>query len=191
MNWETYVSIGDSITKGARTYLGYPEKTANQLKEKLKSNWNVINISENGNTTIDIVRLIDRYYNYLAEIKPGITTILIGTNDVKNGTSAEDFEIAYEALVLKARLFTQKNNVILIEIPEFTEGVSYPYNYGMNDKVRTFNTKIKQLAESYNQRSFRFMLDERDFSDGVHLNEHGVANCATQLSFLILKDKGV
>ncbi len=84
MNWETYISIGDSITKGARTYLSYPERTVYGLKQKLNKDWNLINISENGFTVIDILRYIDKHYSNISNQQAGLTTILIGTNDAKN-----------------------------------------------------------------------------------------------------------
>ena len=90
MNWETYISIGDSITKGARTYLSYPEKVASGLKNNLNKNWNLINISENGYNVIDVLRLIDKNYNAITNQLSGISTILIGTNDAKNNTSLQD-----------------------------------------------------------------------------------------------------
>ena len=191
MNWETYISIGDSITKGARTYLSYPEKIAYGLKQNLDKNWNLINISENGHTVIDILRLIDKNYNSVSSHLSGITTILLGTNDVKNNTSPIDFRIAFDLLVLKAKLITQKGNVILIEIPNFPKGIVYPYNFQMNDNIDLFNTIIKKIAEEHALRTFKFTLNESDFFDGVHLSEQGVDNCSSQLLEFILEDKGM
>jgi lysophospholipase L1-like esterase len=191
MNWETYISIGDSISKGARTYLGYPEKIAHSLKQKLGKDWNIINISENGYTVVDVLRLIDSSYSNISNQMSGITTILIGTNDAKNNTSPVDFEIAYNLLVLKAKLFTQNGNVILINIPKFPVGVMYPYGYDMNELIDQFNSIIRNIAEEHGIRVFEFQLDKEDFFDGVHLNELGVTKCASQLIDFILRDKGM
>jgi len=191
MNWETYISIGDSITGGARTYLSYPEKIASGLKQNLNKSWNLINISENGHNVIDVLRLIDKNYNSISSQLSGITTILVGTNDAKNNTSVTDFRIAYDLLVLKAKLFTQKENVILIEIPNFPKGIMYPYNYQMNDRIDIFNTVIKDIAKDQNLRTFKFALKEGDLFDGVHLSEQGVDNCSSQLLGFILGDKGI
>lgn len=191
MNWETYISIGDSITRGARTYISYPEKVTNALKQRLNKNWNLINISENGFTVIDIIRLIDKNYSTISNQLSGITTILLGTNDVKNKTNSMDFRIAYDLLVLKAQLFTQKGNVILIEIPNFPKGIMYPYNFQMNVVIDEFNSIIKDVAKEHNLRTFNFTLAQDDFFDGVHLNTKGVENCGAQLVDFILKDKGI
>ncbi len=191
MNWETYIALGDSITFGARTYLSYPERIGSNLKNTLTKDWNVINISQNGFRVIDLIRLLDKDYAYLSGIKAGVTTILIGTNDAKTGTSEDDFKLVYDLLVLKAKLFTQNGNVILIEIPEFPVGIMYPYNFEMNGSISVFNGVIRDLAASHGIRSFRFQLDACDFTDGVHLNNSGVAACSGQLSDFILKDKGI
>lgn len=191
MNWETYISIGDSITLGARTYMSYPEKIAHSLKQVLKKDWNIINISENGYRVIDILRLIDRSYGNIVTQLSGITTILIGTNDAKDKTNVIDFRIAYNLLVLKAKLFTQKGNVILIKIPKFPVGIMYPYNYKMNDLIDNFNSIIHETGEEHGIRIFEFILEKDDFFDGVHLSEQGVDNCASQLLEFILHDKGM
>lgn len=191
MNWETYISIGDSITKGARTYLSYPEKTVYGLKKELKKNWNLINISENGYTAIDTIRQIDKNFSFISNQQAGITSILIGTNDIKNNTRELDFEIAYDLLVLKAKLITQKGNLILIEIPKFPKGIMYPYKFEMNEKISIYNKIIRNIADNHNVRTFSFKLKESDFYDGVHLNDKGVSNCSSQLLKYILMDKGI
>ncbi|MCD4679330.1 MAG: SGNH/GDSL hydrolase family protein [Bacteroidales bacterium] len=190
MNWETYIAIGDSITKGARTYLGYPEKTAYLLKQELKKDWNVINISENGSKAIDIVRLFDKELANISFCNPGIATILIGTNDVKENTNPSEFKIAYNLLVLKVLLITQKNNVILIKIPKFPQGVMYPYNFKMNDTIDIFNSIIEEISIEFKIRLLQFELNQEGFFDGVHLNNQGINNSASQLLKFILRDKG-
>jgi len=191
MNWETYISIGDSITKGARTYLSYPEKSACILKKQLNKQWDLINISENGFTTIDMLKYIDKHYRDLSNKQAGITTILLGTNDIKNKTELSDFSICYELLVCKAKLFTQKNNVLLIEIPNFPKGIMYPYNFEMNTQVDIYNKRIKEIAAENQLNTLKFQLDENDFFDGVHLNDSGVSKCSHQLTSYILFQKGI
>lgn len=41
MNWETLLCMGDSITIGSRSYLGYPEYAGHYLSTETNKKWNV------------------------------------------------------------------------------------------------------------------------------------------------------
>jgi lysophospholipase L1-like esterase len=191
MNWETLLCLGDSITFGARSYLGYPEMCGHILEERLDKQWNVVNHATNGFTTIDLVRSLNTHQVTYKQIFPSLITILIGTNDIKNSTSATDFTIAYRQLLVKAGLFAVNNNVVLIKIPHFTNKVFYPYHFDMNRTVSVFNDIIEDLAQEAGLRTFTLQLDDDDFFDGVHFNAKGSQNAAMQLAGFILKDKGI
>src|SRR5436190_23929773 len=104
MNWETLLSLGDSITFGARSYLGYPEICGDILGKKLDKNWHVINHSTNGFTTINLVRSLNSEMESYKNCYPSIITVMIGTNDIKMNVSIENFKIAYKQLITKLRL---------------------------------------------------------------------------------------
>lgn len=191
MNWETYIAFGDSITIGARTYLGYPELVGNKLSDRLNKQWNVINHSVSGFKAIDLARHIDKHFSSLQEHKSSITSILIGTNDVKEKTTVEDFKIALNQIIIKTKLLTTNKNVILFLIPEFHKGIMYPYSIEMNETISVFNKAINQLAQNHDLRLLELNHTEKDFLDGVHLNRSGIENFSDQISKYILKDKGV
>ncbi len=191
MNWETYIAFGDSITIGARTYLGYPELTGNVLKKNLSKEWNVINHSVSGFKAIDLARYIDKYFFILKDQKASVSTILIGTNDIKENTDANDFKIALDQIILKAKLLTENKNVILLSLPVFPKGIMYPYSIGMNQNILFFNSIISEKALEHKIRTLTLDLLETDFTDGVHLNRSGVESVSNQLAKYILKDKGV
>ena len=191
MNWETLLSFGDSITFGARSYLGYPEICGNILSDKLGKEWHVINHATNGFTTMDLIRSINPELTNYKNCYPSIITVMIGTNDIKAGVSTDDFCIAYRQLVVKLRLMSINNNILLLKIPRFTKKVFYPYNFSMNEKVEEFNSCIEKLGGDFNLRGFEFDFSDDDFYDGVHLNARGCLTAATQLTALILKDKGI
>lgn len=191
MNWETYMAFGDSITIGARTYLGYPELVGNQLSTKLNKQWNVINHAVSGYKAIDLSRYIDSHFSHLKEHKASIASILIGTNDIKEKTSASDYKIALNQIILKTKLLTTNKNVIIFAIPEFHKGIMYPYSFDMNDAIADFNIIIKELAQQHAIRVLELNHTEKDFSDGVHLNNSGIAHFANQITKYILKDKGL
>jgi len=191
MNWETLMCFGDSITIGARSYCGYPEYTANFLENEIGNNWNVINHSVSGYTAIDLHRYISSHFSNLSSFTPSIVTVLIGTNDIKNDTSAENFEIAYNQILIKSKLIAMKSNVVLIKIPHLPKKVMYPYNYSMNEKIILFNELIESISKKHNVRTMDFNITETDLFDGVHLNEEGSKNTGRQLADFILKDKGI
>ncbi len=191
MNWETYIAFGDSITIGARTYLGYPELVGNLLAIELSKQWNVINHAESGFKAIDLARHIDKSFFPLKEYNASVTSILIGTNDIMEKTKIEDFKIALDQIILKTKLLTVNKNVIILTIPEFHKGIMYPYSIEMNETISEFNSVINQSAIQYEIRSLQLKHTEQDFFDGVHLNDAGINNFSNQISKFILKDKGI
>lgn len=191
MNWETLMCLGDSITIGARSNCSYPEYAADALEAEIGNHWLVINHATSGFTTIDLSRSVTNNFNNLKNFHPSIITILIGTNDVKTNTTGEDFSIALNQLILKAKLIAQNNNVVLFTIPHFPEGIMYPYTYAMNAKTEEFNSIIKSLSQTHGIRTASFDLQAADMFDGVHLNNEGSKKAGKQLSEYILKDKGI
>ncbi len=190
MNWETILSVGDSITIGSRSYLGYPEYCGNFLSLGTNKKWNVINHAVAGYTTIDLLRSVDKNYSNLENCKPDIATILIGTNDLKSNTSSRIFKIAYEQLVTKIRLIVGTNNLILIKLPSLIPGVMLPYSINMNELVTEYNKIIHSIAEENELLSIQLKCEESFFYDGVHLNETGSEDFGKQLSNHILKLRG-
>lgn len=191
MNWETLLCFGDSITIGARSYMGYPEYTGDLLAKHLLKDWNVINHATSGFTAIDLVRSVDTQYANLKQHNASVSTILIGTNDLKAKTPTGDLSIALNQLILKAKLLTTGANVILIRIPALSKGIMYPYNFGMNGLIVSYNQLIDELAEQHRIRVMSFSITEDMLFDGVHLNDKGSRACAKQLASFILKDKGI
>jgi lysophospholipase L1-like esterase len=190
MNWETLLSFGDSITFGARSYLGYPEICGNILGNKLEKSWHVINHSTNGFTTIDLTRSINPMLVNYKNTFPSIITVMIGTNDIKNKISIEEFQIAYSQLIIKLKILSIQSNILLLQIPHLTQKVFYPYSYSMNLQIEEFNSCIKSLGKINDLRCLKFEFSDDDYFDGVHLNAKGSNTAAVQLSNFILKDKG-
>jgi lysophospholipase L1-like esterase len=191
MNWETLICFGDSITAGARSYLGYPEYAGNILSKKLEKEWNIINYSTNGLTTIGLVRSVNEKFYSLKSFEASMISVLIGTNDLKENISEDEFGIAYNQLVVKLRLLCKNNHILLIRIPEFPAGVMYPYHFNMNEKITAFNSVIDRISAEHKVKTFQFGLTGEHFFDGVHLNELGSKTCGSQLAMFILNDKGI
>jgi len=190
MNWETILCIGDSITIGARSYLGYPEYLGHYLQAKTGSNWNVINHAVSGYNCRDICRHLNNNYPVVHLQNPSVATILIGTNDVKQQTELDAFAISYEALIVKTKLLVPHNNIILIKIPLLAVGVKYPYKFSMNKVIPKYNSIIVDLAKKYNLKTVELTTEPAEFYDGVHLNEAGSKSYAKQILKTILSEKG-
>jgi len=191
MNWETLMCFGDSITIGARSYCGYPEYAGNYLEKELGNKWNVINHAVSGYTAIDLHRYITNNFANLSSFTPSIVTVMVGTNDIKNNTFPEDFEIAYNQVLIKAKLIAMKRNVLMLKIPHLPSKVMYPYNFKMNEKISEFNKILSIMASDHDVRIAEFKISEDELFDGVHLNDIGSRNFGRQLAEYILLDKGI
>ena len=190
MNWETLLCLGDSITIGSRSYLGYPEYCGQHLSDKTKKSWNVVNHATSGFTTIDLVRSVDISASNLRTCKPEVATILIGTNDLKNGTDISIFKTAYEQLVIKTQLIVGSKNIILLEIPELERGVMLPYNIEMNSLIRKYNEVINTISADRGLMVIKLKSTAEQFYDGVYLNEEGSKDFGKQIAEYILKLRG-
>ena len=187
MNWETLLCLGASITIGARSYLGYPEYAGNFLEAKSNKSWNVINHATSGFTALNLLRDVGLNFDNLKSQCPSLITILIGTNDLKTNTSLEDFKIAYNQLLIKARLIVGNRNIMLFEIPPLQEGIMFPYRIDMNDKIPEYNAIIRELGQQYGLMVHAFKAEAHQFLDGVHLNGQGSKEWGKQLADIILQ----
>lgn len=185
-NWETLLCLGDSITIGARSYLGYPDHAADQLTKRTGRSWNVLNHAVNGFKVIDLARELDLRWTTIKSCAPSICTIMVGTNDLKGPTSTNDFDIAYQALVLKARLLMGNQHVMLFEIPQLGEDMMLPYRSDMLEPLAAFNTIIRRIATEQNVYLQRMEVAPDDYFDGVHLSARGAERWGEQLCEKIL-----
>lgn len=191
MNWETILCLGDSITIGSRSYLGYPEYCAASLSKKTSKSWNVVNCAVAGFTIIDLVRHIDRNWSNIREQGPLIASIMIGTNDLKSNTPTREFEIAYTLLILKTKLLIGSHHIVLNKIPLLQKGVMLPYSLKMNKMAQAYNEIIQQLSKREGLM-LNTMPESNDFFlDGVHLNELGSRIWGENLTDRILELRNV
>ena len=189
MNWETIICLGDSITIGARSLLGYPEYCGDELSKLTNKHWNAVNHATSGYKTIDLCRCVAKNFASLKMFKPEIITIMIGTNDLKSKTSVADFKIAYDQLIIKSRLIIGNNDIMLIKIPPLIEGVMLPYKMSMNKMILDFNKMIEDIAEREGFTITEFDSIPGDFYDGVHLNDAGSKKWGEILAQNIIKSR--
>ena len=181
--------LGDSITIGSRSVLGYPEYCGQHLSEKTNKNWNVVNHAVAGFKAIDLARSITANFSNLKESKPEIISVLIGTNDLKSNTTISDFKIALQQVLIKAKLIIGNSNVIVLEIPPLMEGVMLPYKVSMNEQLKNFNQVINELSAKMGYSVKKMISSEEHFFDGVHLNSDGCKYWGAQLSELIIRER--
>lgn len=186
MNWETILFLGDSITFGARSYLGFPEYCGSELEIATGRNWNIVNLSKSGFTTIDLHRYLDVSGYTFSNCNAGVICVLIGTNDLKNQTSAEDFEIAYRALVVKIRVRYPNDFLVLLEIPHLHSGVMLPYKTSMNKIVESFNKIVNKISKEFHSVTLKLQLEQNMMYDGVHLNAIGSKHVGKLISQKVL-----
>lgn len=191
MNWETLLALGDSITIGSRSYLGYPECAGKELEAHTHKHWSIHNFSVSGYTCIDLNRYLSLHYANIVETRPEVISILIGTNDAKKGTNPDNYRTAYDQLLTKTRLINRESRLIMIKIPGLREGVVFPYTMQMNETIDTYNQIIEQLAGKHGAELLSFQLESEHFFDGVHLNDVGSHAAGQQLARCILTAKGM
>jgi lysophospholipase L1-like esterase len=187
LNWETLLCVGDSITIGARSYLGYPEHCGRALQRSTGRYWNVVNHATSGFRVIDLVRDLDQHGPELRSVVPGLCTVMIGTNDAKAPTSVPDLALAFGQLVLKLRLLMNNRNILLLEIPPLQAGVMLPYRTEMNASIDQFNEVIRATGEEHGLMVDRFTFRPDDFFDGVHLCPEGTERWGEQLADMIVR----
>lgn len=190
MNWETILFLGDSLTFGARGYLGYPEYAGDILAKKTAKEWNVINHGTNGYRAIDLARSISNNFSTLATHNALLSVVLIGTNDAKTATTADEYRIALEQVIIKAKLLTLNSNVLLLKIPALAAGVSYPYSLEMNVAIDGYNQIIDSMAKKHTAKTLSIALENEHFFDGVHFNTAGTVHVAQGIADHILLERG-
>lgn len=191
MNWETLLSFGDSITIGSRSYLAYPEYAGDFLESHTHKSWSVHNVAVSRYTCIDLNRYLTDNYSHLMAMKPEIMTLMIGTNDAKIGTSTSNYRIAYNQLLVKARLINRESPLLLVKIPMLTDGVILPYALSMNQTIISYNKIIEELAAKHKLETLSLNLDAKYFFDGVHFNEAGSRAAGQQVGKYVLWQRGI
>jgi lysophospholipase L1-like esterase len=191
MNWETILCLGDSITIGSRSYLGYPEYVGNFLEKHIGNQWNVVNHATCGFKAIDLHRSITQHFMTLQNFQPSLATIMIGTNDLKSPTNLEDYRLAYQQVILKTKLMLGNSNIILLKVPKLPAVVKYPYKFEMNTNIDELNVIVSELGKANKLKVLEIKLQDDDLFDGVHLNDKGAKSFAEQLGKFILLDKGI
>ncbi len=140
-----YAALGDSLTAGvgADSYQKtYPYILAEHLLNQAPVSLTIL--AHPGSTSQSV---LDSQVQPAINLKPNLVTILIGTNDIHNFVSTQDYEKNYIEIVEKLK--STGANIILINIP-YTgspDSVKFPYNFYFNAKTKQFNQIIQTISQ--------------------------------------------
>ncbi|MFF7098331.1 SGNH/GDSL hydrolase family protein [Streptomyces rubradiris] len=128
------VAAGASMTQGTlgRDWVG-------DLREKPEFHgYEFINAGDNGNTSADLRGRVD---SDIVACDPDAVTLLIGTNDVRDGVPLEDYRVNLEAIIDRIKDKTSAR-IALMSLPPLGEDLDSE----INDKLHDYNAVIKETA---------------------------------------------
>ncbi len=172
MNYQRLVCWGDSQSYGARTYGCYPLYLIRELNRTTKYRWNALNLSANSHTARDL-------WFRVAQEAPALndfyrTCILIGANDVANGTPVDLFA-EYYCQILDTLEVCGWRVAHCGEIPPFWPDGHAFFAKDLIYRRDEYNEFVRRVVGS--SRIARLVsfpkLTEECYVDPVHFNEQG------------------
>ena len=172
MNYQKLVCWGDSQTVGARTYGCYPLYVGKILNEKTRYSWYVHSLGTNGDTARDLWLRISKELLALTDIHQAC--ILIGTNDVGNGTPLDLFEEYYRQILIGLQVNGYRV-AFCGEIPPIWPDGNAHFSKKTAPRRDKYNQRVRQVvSESSIAQLIEFpALTSECYTDPVHLNESG------------------
>jgi lysophospholipase L1-like esterase len=128
------VAAGASMTQGA---LGANWVAALRARPEF-SRYEFVNAGVNGNTTADLLQRVD---TDIVACRPAAVTILIGTNDVRNGVPLERFRANLDAIADRVKART-KARIVLMSVPPLGEDL----NTEINHRLSAYNAATRETA---------------------------------------------
>jgi lysophospholipase L1-like esterase len=172
MDYQRVACWGDSQTFGARTYGCYPLYLGQVLNSQTRYRWQLINHSANGYTARDLWFRIAHDLTTLRDVHQAC--VLIGTNDVGNGSPLDLFEEYYRQILLALQL-----NEIRVaycgEIPPIWPDGHAFFPAATRCSRDQYNASVRKVvAKSEIGKLVEFEgLSADCYTDPVHFNEQG------------------
>ena len=172
MHYQNLLCLGDSQTFGARSYGCYPLHLAESLSQHTPYQWRTINRSVNGYTARDLWFLLNEQIDGVLDTYQAC--VLIGTNDVGNGTPVEVFE-AYYRQILRCLAIKRYKAIYCGEIPPIHADGHVFFPRPTVERRRHYNEAIRRAVDACPQAVWVPMegLDRDAYVDPVHFNEEG------------------
>lgn len=171
------ICLGDSVTQGMCSYVSWPE----YLQGLLGNKYEVLNAGVGGNNSLQCLK---RLKEHLLEYRPNIIILSIGTNDIDQTVSYNDFKSHIEEMItickskhIKIGVTTTSqasmNNHGVELLPDYETDVNR-----YRDKINGYNKIISSVCTE--NKVYVIRLDELVsntpkpiFFDRVHLNDYG------------------
>lgn len=189
MVWNWLGCLGDSITFGARSGLGYPEYLSQVLRSKTGMLWPTVNLGVNGETTLQIMRRADHQLREFSDVD--IWCLCAGMNDCRVGTPMPLFLETYRQLLEKFKVTGKR--LFVGTMPKIVAGRGHlPYskksqevwveaNEGIRKLVKEMGFPLVELAEAE-------ALGPVEMADSVHPNDGGCYALAQLFADAILTE---
>jgi acyl-CoA thioesterase-1 len=161
-----YVALGDSYTIGTATR-SPDERWPNQLVRRLAAAGFevdlVANLGVNGFTSMDVIR---SELPRLAELDPGLLTLLVGVNDVVQGVPIDTYTANAATILDQSLGLVPPARIVTVSTPDYTvtpQGAAYGDPARQSAAIRQVNEILARLSED---RGIRH-VDIHDLSLGA------------------------
>jgi lysophospholipase L1-like esterase len=145
-----YVALGDSYTIGTATR-SPDERWPNQLVRRLSAAGFevdlVANLGVNGFTSMDVIR---SELPRLAELDPGLLTLLVGVNDVVQGVPIETYTANAATILDQSLGLVPPARIVTVSTPDYTvtpQGAAYGDPARQSAAIRQVNEILARLSE--------------------------------------------
>lgn len=174
MIYGTILCLGDSQTRGARTYLGWPELLAERMTERTGTEWSAINAGVNREQTRQI---LDRTPGMLAQLQAmaGAKWIIVmaGTNDfmcIDDDRTMRDARIAFRQIL---RWVRRTKIPFVVMSPPNTDGVQMPQFSASKLQRDAWAQVVREEAGDAPFIDLGFIDPRQHMCDGVHFSDSG------------------
>jgi lysophospholipase L1-like esterase len=145
-----YVALGDSYTIGTATR-SPDERWPNQLVRRLAAAGFevdlVANLGVNGFTSMDVIR---SELPRLAELDPGLLTLLVGVNDVVQGVPIDTYTANAATILDQSLGLVPPARIVTVSTPDYTvtpQGAAYGDPARQSAAIRQVNEILARLSE--------------------------------------------
>ncbi|MBA4860357.1 hypothetical protein H1V43_02950 [Streptomyces sp. PSKA54] len=151
------VAAGASMTQGTlgRDWVG-------DLREKPEfRGYEFVNAGDNGNTSADLRGRVD---SDIVACDPDAVTLLIGTNDVRDGVPLDEYRDNLGAIIDRVKDKTSAR-IALMSLPPLGEDLDSEINH----RLRDYNAAIKEIAT---RATVGYVPVNERFTDHLHNRGH-------------------